>query len=94
MSKKHSSNEKSDWSVRDVFAYPFKVLREVFTDPPFVPEPEFTRFDLNALRAEDSTASSTVSSRGNSARATRRKIRIPILLLVLILVVIALIIVA
>jgi hypothetical protein len=94
MSKRDSSNEKSDWRVRAAFAYPFKVLRDIFTDPPFAPEPEFTRFDLNALRDEDSTASSTVFSRGNLARATRRKIRIPILLLGLILVVIALIIVA
>ena len=92
MSKRDSSNEKSGGSVRDVFAYPFKVLRDIFTDPPFAPEPEFTRFDLNALR--DSGASSTVLSRKNLARATRRKIRIPILLLALILVVIALIIVA
>ena len=29
---------------RDLFAYPFKVLRDIFTNPPFMPEPEFTRF--------------------------------------------------
>lgn len=80
----------SDRSVRRVFAYPFKVLRDMFTDPPFVPEPEFTSLDLNALRGEDSE--SRVSRQSKLAQARRERIGIPILLLALVLVVIALII--
>jgi len=32
--------------------FPLKVLRDLFR-PPFVPDPEFTPFDLTALRGED-----------------------------------------
>jgi hypothetical protein len=32
--------------------FPWKVLRDLFR-PPFVPDPEFTAFDLKALRGED-----------------------------------------
>jgi hypothetical protein len=32
--------------------FPLKVLRDLFR-PPFVPDPEFTPFDLKALRGED-----------------------------------------
>jgi len=54
--------------VRDAFAYPFKVLRDVFTDLPSVPDPEFTRFDLNALWVEDSEA-----GRASEPRPVRAK---------------------
>jgi hypothetical protein len=76
--------------VRDSFAYPFKVLGDVFTDLRSVPEPEFTRFDLNALRVEDSE-----TEHGSEPRPVRvrKKIRIPVWLLVLVGIVIALIIV-
>jgi len=39
----------SGQKLRDAFAYPFKVLRDIFANTPFVPEPEFRRFELNAL---------------------------------------------
>jgi len=78
-------------NVRDAFAYPFKVLRDVFTDPPFVPDPEFTRFHLNALDDEDSKGCG--ASQPRMVRAKRVKIRIPAWLLVLVGIVIALIIV-
>ena len=77
--------------VRDAIAYPFKVLRDVFTDPPFVPDPEFTRFDLSALEDEDSKGGG--ASQPRLVRAKIEKIRIPAWLLVLIGIVIALIIV-
>ena len=32
------------------FAWPFKVLRDLFAEPPFVADPDFTPFDLDALR--------------------------------------------
>ena len=78
----------SDRKLRDAFAYPFKVLRDIFANPPFVPEPEFTHFDLNALRGEN-----TAHSRHSQlAQTTRDRIRIPVLLLALALIVLALII--
>jgi hypothetical protein len=80
----------SDRRLRDAFAYPFKVLRDVFTNPPSVPEPEFTRFDLNALR-DKKTAHASPSK---LACATRDRVGIPVLLLVLVLIVLTLIILA
>jgi hypothetical protein len=77
--------------ARDAFAYPFKVLRDVFTDPPFVPEPEFKRFDLTALQDEDSEGG--IVSKPKRGRARMEKIRISVLLLVLVAIVIALIVV-
>jgi hypothetical protein len=85
MLKRGCSKKMSD--RRDLFAYPFKVLRDIFTNPPFMPEPEFTRFDLNALRGKK-TASSNHSK---LARANRKRIGIPVLLLALVLIVLALI---
>jgi hypothetical protein len=78
----------SDRKIRDAFAYPFKVLRDIFTNPPFVPEPEFTRFDLNALQGENAGR----PSHSQLARATRKRARIPVLFLALVLIVLALII--
>jgi hypothetical protein len=78
----------SDGKIRDAFAYPFKVLRDIFINPPFVPEPEFTRFNLNALQGEDTPR----PSHSQSARATTKRIRIPVLLLALFLILLALII--
>ncbi|MBV8276725.1 MAG: hypothetical protein JO170_15905 [Verrucomicrobia bacterium] len=78
--------------VRDAFAWPFKVLGDVFTHHPLVPDPEFTGFDLKALRGEDTGVSNDVSNRQKSTRASRKRVRIPILLLALVLIVVALII--
>ena len=75
--------------VRDAFAYPFKVLRDVFTNPPSMPDPEFKRFDLHALQDKGSEGSSAAKSR--RIRARTEKIRIPVWLLVLVAIVIALI---
>jgi len=46
MSKKRCDRETSDQSERSPFAYPFKVLRDVFTDPPSVLDQEFARFEV------------------------------------------------
>jgi hypothetical protein len=67
--------------VRDAFAWPFKVLRDRFTDPPIVPDPKFTRFDLGALQAKHD----------GGIPVKRGKIRVPLLLLLLVATVIALI---
>jgi hypothetical protein len=77
----------SDRKLTDAFAYPFKVLRDIFTNPPSVPEPEFTHLDLNALRDEK-----TAHATSKLARATRNRIGIPVLVLALVLIVLALII--
>ena len=77
--------------VRDAFAYPFKVLGDVLTDSPFVPDPEFTRFEVSALQGEDSEGSHR--SQPRPVRAIREKLRIPAWLLVLVAILIALIIV-
>jgi hypothetical protein len=92
MSKKSCDKETSDESVRNPFAYPLKVLRVMFTDPPSVPDQEFERFDLNALRGKDSEGSCDSSRRPGLARANRERVRIPILLLALVFILIALII--
>jgi hypothetical protein len=76
--------------LRDAFAYPFKVLRDLFNDPPFASDPEFTPFNLNALRSEASEGSRTAQPR--LARPKREKIAMSALLLVLVAIVIALII--
>jgi hypothetical protein len=55
---------------------------DVFTGLPSVPEPEFTHFDLNALRVEDSDAGRVSEPR--PVRARIEKIRIPVWLLVLV----------
>jgi len=39
--------------VRDAFAWPFNVLHDAFANPHSVPDPEFTRLDLDALQAKD-----------------------------------------
>ena len=75
--------------VREAFAYPFKVLRDVFTDPPSVSDPEFTRFDLNALHDKYSEGRSVSKPRLIPART--EKISIPVWFLVLVAIVIALI---
>ncbi|MBV9490827.1 MAG: hypothetical protein JO069_14080 [Verrucomicrobia bacterium] len=77
--------------VRDALAYPFKVLRDVFTDPPFVPDPEFTRIDLDALGGQDS--GSGCASRPRLVRPGREKISIPVWLLLLVAILIALMII-
>lgn len=35
-----------------IFAWPFKVLHDLFRNPPFVADPEFTPFDIDALRSK------------------------------------------
>jgi hypothetical protein len=34
------------------FSSPFKVLRDLFNSPPFVPDPEFAPFDMDALEGK------------------------------------------
>lgn len=41
----------ADPRVQGPFAWPFKVLRDLFRSPPFVADPEFTPFDMDALRS-------------------------------------------
>jgi hypothetical protein len=53
----------SDLRLRDMFEWPFKVLHDLFANPPFVPDAEFRPFDLQAFR-EKSEASSSHSSTG------------------------------
>jgi hypothetical protein len=38
--------------MRGPFAWPFKVLRDLFSNPPFVADPEFARIDMDALRGK------------------------------------------
>jgi hypothetical protein len=75
--------------VRDAFAWPFKTLRDAFTNPPSVPDPEFTRLDLDALQTKDPEGNQTPQPR--PVQALRGKIRIPLLLLFLVAILIALI---
>ena len=75
--------------VRDAFGWPFKVLHDAFTNPPSVPDPEFTRLDLGALQAKDPEGNQTAEPR--LVQALRGKIRIPLLLLLLVAILIALI---
>jgi hypothetical protein len=42
----------TDPRMQGPFAWPFKVLRDLFRCPPFVADPEFTPFDLDALRSK------------------------------------------
>ena len=42
----------TDLRMQGPFAWPFKVLRDLFRSPPFVPDPEFTPFDVDALRSK------------------------------------------
>jgi hypothetical protein len=42
----------SDPRMQGPFAWPFKVLRDLFRNPPFVADPEFTPFDIDALRCK------------------------------------------
>jgi hypothetical protein len=44
--------------MRGPFAWPFKVLRDLFWDPPFVADPEFAPLDMDALRGKWSPKSS------------------------------------
>jgi hypothetical protein len=92
MLKKRCNKETSGQSARDPFAYPFKVLRDMFTDTRFVPDQEFARFDLTALRGKDSAGPVDSTRRPKPARANRERVRIPVLLLALIFIAIALVI--
>jgi hypothetical protein len=42
----------TDPRMQGPFISPFKVLRDLFDNPPFVADPEFTPFDLGALRCK------------------------------------------
>ena len=75
--------------VRDAFAWPFKALHDVFANPHSVPDPEFTRLDLDALQAKGLEGNQTPQPR--LVQAQRGKIRIPLLLLLLVAILIALI---
>jgi hypothetical protein len=35
-----------------LFAWPFKVLHDLFCNPPFVADPEFTPFEIDAVQAK------------------------------------------
>lgn len=52
MSKRKSTRRKADPGTQELFAWPFKVLHDLFHKPPFVADPEFTRFDFDALRSK------------------------------------------
>ena len=91
MLKKGAYKEMSDSSLRDAFEWPFKVLHDVFTNPPFVPDPEFAPFDLSALRGQDAEGSRDSLPRCERGRRSREKLIIPVWFLVLALTVIALI---
>jgi hypothetical protein len=41
-----------DPRMQGPFAWPFKVLHDLFSNPPFVADPEFTSFDIDALRCK------------------------------------------
>ena len=91
MLKKDVYREMSDPGLRDAFEWPFTVLHDVLTNPPFVPDSEFTPFDLNALRGQDAEGSSRSSHRSEWAGRSREKLIIPVWFVVLALTVIALI---
>ena len=38
-----------DPRMQGPFAWPFKVLHDLFSNPPFVADSEFTSFDIDAL---------------------------------------------
>jgi hypothetical protein len=42
----------TDPTMQGPFAWPFKVLHDLFSNPPFVADPEFTSFDIEALRCK------------------------------------------
>jgi hypothetical protein len=42
----------TDPRMQGPFAWPFKVLRDLFRNPPFVADPEFAPFDMDALRSK------------------------------------------
>jgi hypothetical protein len=42
----------TDPRMQGPFISPFKVLRDLFHNPPFVADPEFTPFDIGALRCK------------------------------------------
>jgi hypothetical protein len=48
----------TDPRMQGPFAWPFKVLRDLFSCPPFVADPEFTPFDVGALRSNVNRPSS------------------------------------
>jgi hypothetical protein len=42
----------TDPRMQGPFAWPFKVLHDLFHKPPFVADPEFSSFDIDALRCK------------------------------------------
>lgn len=44
--------ETDDPRMQAPFAWPFKVLYDLFHNPPFVADPEFTPFDLDVFRGK------------------------------------------
>jgi hypothetical protein len=42
----------SDPRMQGPFAWPFKVLHDLFNRPPFVADPEFTPLDIDALQGK------------------------------------------
>ena len=48
----------TDPRMQGPFAWPFKVLHDLFRKPPFVADPEFTSFDIDALRGKSTQKNS------------------------------------
>jgi hypothetical protein len=48
-------------AMQGPFAWPFKVLRDLFINPPFVADPEFTPLDFDALRRNEARKASNSS---------------------------------
>ncbi len=54
MKTSNASQRKEDVPKNtSLFAWPFKVLRDMFFSPPSAPEPKFTPFDLKVFRAKN-----------------------------------------
>ena len=52
MSRRKPVRVMTGREVHELFAWPFKVLHDLFHNPPSVADPEFTPFDINALRSK------------------------------------------
>ena len=51
---------ETDPRMQGPFAWPFKVLYDLFHNPPFVADPEFTPFDLGVLRSKSPQPSADI----------------------------------
>jgi hypothetical protein len=81
MPSKKSSTPGCDLKTRKRYVanplWPLEALRDL-ADPPFVADPEFTRFDMDALRSQERRASApTLARRSRRLRSYRREFPIP-----------------